>query len=707
MDADQILSSSPECRYHLVSSTEAVSTRSQSIIARLDEIPGVQAEIEWEDLLTDDPYDSILRSAKVNSRYGKPLVEVYVETIRERLEQVKEAALTEELEAQFRKNDADPYQAALTGDVLTIGIDIKSKLEEALDEPEELSFDPDDLAAAVGFAAEREDVRSEGCYGTVVVTLDEPLSEAVARRSTGGISTIVQRLLLCGLDVYLVGPRGGSDELKIVRDHFRSIGSFSVEEEAQVEFDVPEATRSFVDKWYDRLSFDVADGRVGESVIRPASVAAYDLPEGEERRHFFRAITDGLQIAYAEQKADNDRFEQLWSERITPHPQYDQYRSQRSDFPTVTLARTDGRQRTCRFTYRGPNTRPYIDGVQVRSGDIEETFIGILERFLDATVIGEDRWQEVVDEIQTRLGTHLDVDAEAIARNALLRRSRIRSELRPILGPDTGSEEGSPSSGGDRGVSWYREHWRTILSGHEITTTAGSRVIERKQELCSELDPESVADAALYCKLRRDIENAWGYYLSSLEEQIRLSLPDELGIDIEQHEAETRTDIEVSAHPPDGDPVTATVSIYIPFSDVRVDDEPVSRANVPQVVSRMLEGFEGVLYSRTERAAVTTEDLLLELIRLYCSVADVEAGDLVYFEEIVTFARDLPDMAEAFQEPNQDIESSLYQKLGSEQLIGTLRSSGVRFHRKGSDDRRSVKVSGDQFIAMELGDGVP
>lgn len=707
MSDDEILSSPPECLYHLVSSADTVTTRSKSVAARLDEIPGVQAEVTLADLLSDDPYDAILRSAKVNSRYGKPLLDVYFDELRERLERVDETVLADELKAQFGKNDADPYQADVTADILTIGLDVKSKLEDALSDPEQFTFNGDDLAAAVGFAAEQEGIRAKTCYGGVVVRLEEPLSELVARRSTGGLSNLVQRLLLWGLDVYFVGPRGGSDELEIVRNQFRSISSFSVEEETQVAFDVSKATASFVDDWYERLSFDVADGRVGESVIRPASVAAYDLPEGEERLHFFRAITDGLQIAYAEQKANDDKFATLWSERITPHPQYDQYRSQRSEFPTVTLARKDGRQREFRFTYRGPNTKPYIEGVEVQSQDIEEAFIELLERFLDASVVSEEQWNDIVADIQTGLGTHLDVNPESVAQNALLRRTRIRSELDPALGPEKDSGRDDRSTEGDREASWYREHWRTILSGYEISTTAGTKVIENKQDLCTELDPEIPADTALYHKLQRDIENAWEYYCSALEEQIRISLPDELDVSIDQHERDSRTDIDVTAHPPDAEAITATVSVYLPFSDVRVNDEAVSRATVANVVSRLLEAFEGVLYTRTGRGDIPSEELLLELIRLYCAVTDIEEGDLVYFEEVVTFARNLPDVAEAFQNTNQSVEASLYEKLGAAKLIDTLRSAGVRFHRKGSDDRNSVKVDGDQYIAMELRNGVP
>ncbi|ELY39867.1 hypothetical protein [Natronorubrum tibetense] len=704
---DETLTSSPRCLYYLVSSTDSVISQSKTVTDRLDEIPGIQAEVTITDLISDSPYDSVLRSAKVGSRYGKPLLDLYLDEIRTRLERVDEAALADELEAQFSRNGADPYQAGLTADVLTIGIDVKSKLEQTIETPEQLSFNSDDLAAAAGFAAEQENIQSNECCGAVLVQVNEPLSELVDRHSTGGLSNVVQQLLLAGLDVYFVGSRGGSDELEIIRNQFRRIGSFSVEEETQVEFDTSEGTKSFVEQWYESLSFDVADGRVRESVIRPASVVAYDLPERKARRHFFRAIVDGLQIAYAEQKSDAEEFAQLWSDRITPHPEYDQYRSQRSDFPIVTLAREDGRQREFRFTYRGPNTKPHIDGVPVRSEEIEEAFIDLLERYLDASVVDDEQWNGLLDGIRTGIGEQLDLDAESLAENALLRRARIRTQISPALSPVQHSKQNIRSLEEEKNAEWYRDHWRTILSDYKITTTTGTNIIKKKQELTTELNPESTADTALYYKLQRDIENAWEYYCSNLKEQIRVSLPDELAVDIEQQEKDARTDIRVAVHPPDAGNVTTTVSIYLPFSDVRVDEERVTRATVPTVVARILEMFEGVLYSRADGDEIGAEELLLEIIRLYCNVAEVEKGDLVYFEEIVTFAQSLPDIAERFQEPNQDIEESMYQKLGSRQVMDSLREAHVRFHRKGSDDRRSVKVRGDQYIAMELRDGAP
>jgi hypothetical protein len=697
--------SPPQCSYHLVTSTDAVAELSESLKDQLDEMAGIQATITLEEFLADHPYDIVLRNGKIGTRRGKPLVDVYLEKVRDRISAVDESELADDLEAQFGRNNADPYEAALTGNVLSIGVNVLSGIKRRLDAPDDVEFNVDDLRAAVEFAAKEADLGTVGSYGTIIVQSDRPLSDFAAQGSTGRLARRVQELLLSNFDVHVVGPSGGPDELDTIRDQFRSLGRFTIEQETQVQFDQPESVERFLDQWYDRLSFTVADGRVRESVIRPASVTAYDLPQGEERRHFFGAIVHGLQVAYAEKKLDRKEFDRLRSERITDHPKYDKYRSRYTDFPAVKIGRSDGRQQVFRFTYQGPTTKPHIDGIPVQSNNLEEAFVDILERYLDASVLDEAQWTKVVETVEDGIGRHLDIDHEAVADSALLRRTRVRTELQPALPPSEDTDQVTQAVDPDRDASWYREHWNTILSGFEVST--GTKAIKRKRELCAELDPESVADTTLYHKLKRDIANAWDYYQSELEKQIRVSLPDNLGVNLEWQDHEGRTDLVVTTHPSDAVSVETTVSIYLPFSNVHVEGKQVSKATVSNVVSRVIETFEDVLYIRDAVSGVDQVTLTLEIIRLYCRVADVDAGDVVYFEEVAEFVRTLPGVADAFREPNQNLTESVYDRLSDPNLLDKLRDSGIIFHLKGSDDRKSIKSKGNQYISMELRDGIP
>lgn len=710
-----------KCNYHLVSSSDAVDTEYASLTDDLDDRIGIQARIDIADLLSNRPYDAVLRAAKVGSRRGKHLIDAYVETVEEILERVDEPEIGKDLEAQYRKNGADAYEAELTGKVLTMGLDIESRLSNRLDDIESISFEQDDLAAAIEFGARSWDIESGEAYGTILVKLDEALSSLRNRRGIGGLTRTTQQCLLAGLNVTFVGPAGGPDEPDILEDIFRGIASFEVKRVDTVSFEIPEETAMTIDDWYDDLRYDIASGRVGRQVVRPAGITVNELPSSPITTHFVRAVTEGLFVQYTEETTDEDAFKELWKDRITPHPQYDQHNSRRNTFPKVTLGRTDGRQREFTLSFQGPSVRPHIDDVPIRDDEEERAFVDLLERYLDAEPLDEDEWRDYVAQVQNELGNHLRVEPNAFAEEAMLRRERLRTALQPKIPPaDVAARRRQPDD--DRKSMWYREHWRTILSNYEVRTGAGSNIIRDKQELCEKLDPDLPADIALYYKLQEDIQNAWEHYVNELVDQLKGGLPTSHHVDIEVENrdetssSEMRKIIDITIIPEDLDPLEMEITVYVPYSDVRIEGDSVPRATVSNVVASVLEKFGGILYLQSEDRDVNITELSLSVIRLYCQTASVESGDMVYFEEIAAFVSSTPGLGEIYDKSvdgsglgaggARDRGDTIYRALSEAELMSRLRDSGAKFHRKGSDDHESIEVNGDRYIAMELREGV-
>lgn len=699
---DEPLSTPPEAVFEILTSSDQLDDRRRSLAAEADDHPGVQCELAFEDL-TGDPYDAVLRSTKLNSRWGSDLSSVYRESIRSIVDDV-ESDVADALRDAFEGTNADPYEAEVTGEALTMGFDVPAAVREKLDAWDELTFNEDDLAAALAFAADREALRDDPAIGTVVLYSETPFSELLRRnRSPSHLPRVVQSLLLLRTNVRLVAPQGRSDERDIVDEQFRQIGSFSIDQHDGASMELDEHATHAIDAWYDRLCYNVEHKRVAERVVRPASVTAYDLPPEPEFDHFVNAITVGLQNEYSQKRYDKERFDRLWREHVTPHDRYNQYRSERQSFPRVTVARDDDRTKVFRLHHEGPNTQPRLNGTPIRTDDPERELVDLIVRFLDAETTTENTWTTIRDTVDAQLATDLSLDPDTVAEYALLRSRRVRTEKTPLLPPFDEGAGPDASVERSRDEAWYREHWATILSGYRLTKGAGVNVMAAKKELCHSLDPDSRADRALFYKLQTDLRKAWEHYPAVLEEQLRVSLPDELEPTVETDEQDDRTTVNVTVRPPDADPMDATITVFLPYSDVRVNGTRVSRATVSNTVASVLETFEDVLYVRREGVGdVDTTETLYDIIRVYCSTVDAGEGDLVYFDEIVEFCLSLPDVWQCFQRPNSSLRDAVRDDLGREELIRRLRDRGVRFHRKGSDDHGSVKVSGDQYIAMEL-----
>jgi hypothetical protein len=700
-----LFDSSPKAVFYLVANEDAAEGFATERVESLDEQSGVQATLDLTELAKPDVFDQLLRRSKLGSRWGKDLSKEYREYLRGRIEQVDESGLVDEFEAQFGRYDADPYESAVLGDAITIGIDLPEQVQKALDEWEQHQFTRDDLAAAVGIAAKTQDVDNQNTLGGIIFQSDKPFSEIKQDQTFIRASRNLQQLLLIGLDIALIAPVGQPDEKEVIENAFRGVGSFSIESTTDATFNVSDDIAAAVDEWYGRLRYDVADNRVVESVVRPASVTAYDLPDESWVRHFKKAVTIGLQGAYSEKSFNEDRFDELWDNRISSHPNYDQYRSRRNTFPEVKVTRkSDENSHEFRLHHKGPSATPYISDLPVRSGSPEKELVDWIERFLDADHVSEQRWQELVGTFDD-LSPKLTVTSETLTENALLHRQRQRNSLSPLIPPVTvtpepGTEE-TANAGHD--PEWYDRHWSAILSDYKITKQGGVGAIKRKRDLQHSLDPGSDADVALYYKLEQDIDNAWEYFLTSIGEELKQSLTEDQNLSIDQQETQSGRELNITITPENGESRAVTVEVLLPYSDVSIDGTPVRKATVTNTVNEVIDALGTA--NQTQNRDFSPDDrseLLYDLTKIYLDVAEFQEGELVYFDDIIEFCLSLPGVRQLFERPDQDVEAVVREHLGSERYITRLRESAVKFHRKGSDQHGSVKVQEDRYIAMEL-----
>jgi len=117
-----LFASTPEAVFYLVSDEDTAEELTTEKVEFLDDQPGVQAALELEQLPESNLFDRILKQAKLGSRWGKDLSKVYRDYLETRIEQVDESVLADELEAQFSRYDADPYESAVLGDPMTLGL---------------------------------------------------------------------------------------------------------------------------------------------------------------------------------------------------------------------------------------------------------------------------------------------------------------------------------------------------------------------------------------------------------------------------------------------------------------------------------------------------------------------------------------------------------------------------------------------------------
>lgn len=702
-----LFESAPEAVFYLVSDGQAADGLASDILSDLDDQPGVQATLSLSRLAESGIFDYLLNHAKVGSRWGKDLSAVYAEFLQERIDQVDEVALVDEFEAQFTRYNADPYSSGVIGDAMSIGIDLAKQIQEALDKWENQELTKDDFTAAVGIAARSGDLVGQQTVGGIIFQSYEPLSSLDKQKPLIQASQNLQQLLLTGLDVAMIAPVGSPSEEEKINSTFRGIGALSIETLDSGNVDITDSVASSVDEWYDRLRYDVADNRVVENVVRPASVTAYDLPDKLWALHFRRAITVGLQGAYSEKSFNEDRFNNLWEDEIVSHKNYDQYRSRRNSFPTVKVSRkNDGRNHTFELRYRGPSAIPYIGTVPIQNGNPEKQLVEWIKRYLNAETVTEERWQALVVSTES-IATSLQTPAESVVENALLLRNQKRKMLTPQIPPENQQttdradvseieqEEAHPSE-------WYERHWSTILADFEITKQGGVGAIERKVELQRSLDPDREVDEALFYKLEQDINNAWNLFTDEIETQLMRSLPDDQNVSIEQQETRSGQEFTVTVAPEGGPHRTSTIEILLPYSEVSVDGSQVRPATITNTVNDVINALGTTLREGNTPTDDSKADLLYEITKAYSTIGEFKEGDLLYFDDIVEFCLSLPNARSQFESPDCSAEPTIRELLGSERYIDRVRDSVTKFHRKGSDRHGSVRTNNNQYIAMEL-----
>jgi len=694
-----------EITFYLVSDEEAVDETTTSLEERIDDQLGVQARVPLSDCTTREAYDSILKATKVGSRWGKDLEDVYRDAVDSFLTKTGGPSVADRVREWYDEYGADAHEASLTGDALNIGIGVEDTIRETFDDWTELTFDENDLTAAIGIARSGDSSEWE-CAGYVILESRKSLSLLRDRNSVGQLVQVVQQLRLLDLEIAIVAPKDRTNERDIVEDVFHSIGGFDVVDKTGTAIDVTDEVKAFVDEWYDRLCYDVHDKNVSERTAQLASVTAYDLSKEEKARHFVRAIRDGLQHKYSERKFNRDRFETLWEERIIPHKQYDPSRSRRADFPTVEVTRSDRVSRVFELHHEGPRARPHMNGIPIESDEPESELVELIERFLDAEIISEDRWQELVETVQTEFEDQASVAPEALVNDILLRRTRKRAELVPLISRFD-SDDTIPTD--EHGKEWYDKHWSTILSRYRVTTQIGINAIKRKQQLMQSLSGTSVADSVLYYKLKKDIENAWQAYLDDIESGVAQNFPAEFNFEIAQEEISTGKQITFTVATPDEERLSTTVDIYFPYAEVYVNDQRVQKATASRTVAAVVDTFESVLYQRTTGDAElepNPADLLYSIIEFYVDITECEPGDLVYFDDLINFCRYLPRVWDRFKRPTESTEESLRTAFGDERLIKRLRDKDTRFHRKGSDNHGSIETAQNRYVAFEVVDSL-
>lgn len=720
--ADEVqdwLNSPPSATYLLVPTLDRVKEVGNEVIEECDDRAGIQARIAIDDLVDradteDEALAYVLRESKVGSRWGKDLLDHYREFFESIFDSADEANLEDKLDENFSKYDEDPYESAFIGEPLSVGFDLRNELSERLNTigSSEATFNRTDLAAAVGYTADEREI-NRSTVGTVLIEFPGALSEVTGSKRLSYLPNVVRELLLLGLSVVVVGPDTGTDEAEHVKKFFRSVGRFNLQELGSIGIDISKEIDSWLDSWYEGLCYDVDSGTISQSIIRAAMATALDLkyltpPEREYAVHFVAAIKYGLQNQYSEQKlsgAHRDRFEELWDEVVKPHPNYYQYKSQRNSFPRVRVAREDGGILEFVLHHEGSLLNLHLNGVPIGDdGDPSRVLIDKIEAYLDAERIDEEQWSALVAFVENRLSELTELSSQEFVERVLL----YQGYLPPANETDTVStaERSGEWSSKEFDQEWYREHWRTILSSHRVTSQAGLRLIKNKQELMDSLSGEDVSTAALYGKLERDVERAWDHYPSALVGAIEAGIPNDIDLDVTEsrenssetltiHVRNTRLDRET----------TVEVEIYMPYRDVRVDGRHVSRPTISNSTDEVLESLSGLIGSQPSQAIDDVDDLLYDLVALYAETRGQDDRSLVYFDDLIKFCLAIPGISDIFRRPKQSAEEGLRRAFGSQELKRRLERAGSTYHRSGTDPYTGVKIGKegkDRYVAVEI-----
>lgn len=699
IDVASITDTSPGCYFILTPADDADAIKAcrDELIGHLDNTDQIQSEILLEEVLDDsDLFQSVIEEAKVGSRRGKSVLDLYSEFLRNEVEGDDDLSLAENIEDQYRKYGVSASNSGVVGEPLNVGINIGERIKKRVSAlgSDDIEFTEADLTAAVGIAADKRAIATEN-KGAVIMKSERSISDLKRYGKIGTLPQMMNDILVSGLSVVVIVSGEGTDESEVIDETFRSVGRLTINYAEPTGIEVSVETTEWIKEWYDRLCFDIAPGRISQRTARRAAIVAHDLPDKDEATHFRRSIIHGLQWEYSNQQLANCKgdFDELWDEKIKSHEKYDYRRSQRNSFPRVKVGRDDGRVRWFELRHRGPRNQIELDGIPI-AGDPARKLIEKILQFLDGQDISEEQWNNLKKTVSTPLVDQLNTTPETLVAEALLKQNQLPPNSADIQRASGGSTEDLMQNS-----DWYEKHWREILAEPTVRSRAGSNLIENKIKLQNSLTGEYPGDASLHYKLQEDVNRAEENYVEELSEEVSHGVVDHISLDITKHSFDKYEEVTYHAETVDGREHTEQVQIRIPYSDVRISEEKISPATIDNVAEVIIDNFEPLF--QVDQDLRSPDDILIPLIDLYIETEDLSQGDLLYFDHFIDFCVTLPGVVDRF-EGTQSADEAIREHLTDDQIMSALRERSSKFHLSGSDPYKGIRTSDGRYVAMEL-----
>lgn len=700
IDAASITNAPPSCYFILTPADYADATKAcrDELIDHMDTTDQIQSEILLEEVLDNSNlYQSVIKRAKVGSRWGKSVLDLYREFLESKSEPEDDISIAEDIENQFQKYGVSAYSSGVVGEPINIGIKTGERIKNQLSAigSGNIEFTEADLTTAVGIAADKQKISGEN-RGVVIIKSDRSISDLKRYDKIGSLPTMMTEIILSGLSVVVIAPDNGTDESEVIKRTFRSAGQVSINYVEPTSIDVSADTTEWIESWYDRLCFDIAPGQISQRTARRAAIVAHDLPNRVETAHFRRSIIHGLQWKYSNQRLGNhkDDFDELWDEKIKSHKEYDYHRSRRNSFPRVKIGRDDGRVRQFELRYRGAKNQIKLDGTTITDDPVHELINKIL-KFLDGEVVGEEQWDYLKTTIPASLVDQLDTTPEVLVTEGLLYQGQLPPKSANIQRTSEVNTENSMQN-----LDWYKEHWRSILSEPTVRSRVGSKLIEKKIKLRDSLTGDQAGDSALYYKLQKDISRAEEIYVKKLSREVSRGVIDHISLEVNKESFDEYEEVIYHAETVDGRTRTVRVRIKIPYTDVRVSGKKASPATIDNVAEIIIDHF-GQLF-QIDSDITSPTDILVPLLDLYIDMKKLSEGDLLYFEEFISFCVTLPGIMDRFKR-SRSASEVIGNHLNDDQIAQALRERSSKFILAGSDNYKRIEISDKLCVAIELG----
>lgn len=678
----------------------------KELIEAIDDENGVQARISVDAIDESESWpDVILKEAKVKSRWGKDLEKYYREYLTHVSDKIASEAdpvgyVTEEYESY----NADAYESGAIGEELSLGIGIEEEIRKIVDEwgSQEISYTMADLRAAIGYAMETLDYEEISAKGYLVFEFEDGLPSQTKR--VAGLGEAIHEFQLMGLNVAIV-LHDEHDIRDQIRRRFRTLGKFEFEEvgDTPIDEETVREVENWLNEWYQDLCYEVESSQIRGEVAAKAGVVATQLRRSTMGSVFADAIEYGLLRNYSHNKLDNrhgDEFEELWKKRVTGREGYDRYNSKRADFPRVTVARSDGLKRD--FELRiGPGGRVDINGISISGNENPaEVLIEKIVDFIEAKRLSEEEWEEIVESYSEIL----DYGSNEVAGNlswALLSVGLVPPESDAMGGVDDLGNDA------DLDIDWFDKYWKGILSTYKMSTLSARGVIREKKELKKDLSLKYPSEVFLFQKVERDLQNAREYFREEIETRVSRIIPDELNYEVGT-DTEEIDKVWFSIGRDQQETLECTVTIEIPYREVKIDGRRLDSPNISNVVQEVINRLDLLRIFTDSTVAFdrkSVSETMYELLRLYVRLTNAAPGDLVHFDDFAAFCSQVPAIADWAHSSDStvSVEKFLLEKLSTNEFVERLREQNVTFHRKGNDPRSPIRVeSGNKYIAFEM-----